>query len=768
VTFARLRLGHQIWALILVITLVAGLFMTTASTQRIREVTDETAHMSASNLVDAAATAALDHVLLGELDRTEHVLRRVMAAEGVEHMELRNKERKTIITLARRLVESPSGAITDQQGLADIAVGFGLEDRFFERFGSATAGRYVEHDGKLMLWMSRPLSDTFDAGEVGLLYNDDTITKRQTDILHDQQLRGLMLLLLIAVLVYLLLNRSLRPISRLAGHMRDSQPDGGTPWEEAHSSREVHEIATAFNGLMVRQQQHLDELNANREMLSATFEGTPNGVLVVDARGKLRMANRAAKRLFRFTQVQLAKTSSIDMERLLPGAGTWLKTDAINSRQTDGPGTKQGVRLAALTADGHPFTAEIHASTIHVGREPEHVILLRDVTKDDEARRQAHLHTQRLNTVLALSNEGIVLFSADRQVVFANPQLHKLLGLDGGGRLAHQSLDNFEQHLVAHSLPARPYQPWSASSDGQVPWTFVLTGEENRTLTCTWRRSDDDADELVMFFNDVTAAETVDRMKSEFLSAAAHELRTPLTSILGFSDLMLQHELSVAEQKELLQTIRDQSGLLVNIINEMLDLTRIESRRGQDFQPQACDVAQVCHTAITHVRPPGDQRQVRVAHDHGEFQVWADQQKLHQVLVNLLSNAFKFSPTGGDITVCTSTSTAPHNGKKMLELSVRDEGIGMAPSDLAHAFERFFRADKSGHIPGTGLGLSLVKQIVDLSGGDIVLNSAPGGGTTVTLWLPLVDHVVPTSVDHRAFNQPVIAQHDQREQQLFE
>lgn len=736
----RLRLDHKIWALMLVITLLAGLVMTVVGHQRVRSAAHDTTHLWANNLVNAAATAALDHVLLGELDRTEQVLRRVMATEGVRRIELRDSKGSTIITLTRQKASAQGAAPSEDE----IVIGFGLERNLFLEYGSAPDGREVGSEGQAPLWVTRPLSDQFDAGEVGLLFNDEAIAAQQAEALRDQQLLGLGFTVLIAVLVYLLLNRSLRPISRLARHMRDVLPNGGAPWQEPARSREVQDIATAFNGLMERQRQHLDELTASRKLLSATLDGAPNGVLVVDSDWKLRVANRAARRLFKLTEAQLAQTEAIDIERLLPGASAWLSLEAENSRPSEGSGhpggDPSGRRTAACTLDGRRFTAELHGSTIRVTHRPDHVILVRDVTDEEEVRRQAHLRTHRLNTVLALSNEGIVLFSAERQVVFANAQLCKLLGLAAQPEnLTQMPMAAFEQDLVARSLPDRPYRPLAPGDEALDALTFAIQreggGDGEHTLTRFWRRSGGDADEIVMFFIDITAAEAVARMKSEFLSSAAHELRTPLTSILGFSDLMLQHALPAAEQRELLQTIRDQSGLLVNIINEMLDLTRIESRRGQDFRPQACDVAQLCRVAMASVRPPGDTREVAVQHHHGPHRVWADPEKMHQVLVNLLSNAFKFSPGGGAIDL--RTEVQPHRGKAMLYLCLRDQGVGMGKADLDHAFERFYRADKSGHIPGTGLGLSLVKQIIELSGSDIALESTLGQGTVVHVWLPL-------------------------------
>jgi signal transduction histidine kinase len=122
-------------------------------------------------------------------------------------------------------------------------------------------------------------------------------------------------------------------------------------------------------------------------------------------------------------------------------------------------------------------------------------------------------------------------------------------------------------------------------------------------------------------------------------------------------------------------------------------------------------------------------------HEDGLLQVWSDPEKLHQVLVNLLSNAYKFSPEGGSIEL--RSRRARRDGTPVALIEIQDQGIGMDPAALAHVFERFFRADKSGHIPGTGLGLSLVKQIVELSGGQIHLESQPGQGTRVEITLPL-------------------------------
>lgn len=746
----QLRLSHQMLGLILMIALVAGLVMSYENNRLLRDAIDETTRISSVNLIDASAIATLDHVLLNELDSVELALRKVMGTRGVEHIEVLDKQGQLLLAMSRlaetsTVVTSPSPRAPYASPLNEdeVAVSYSDSDQCFLQFGFAPEGRYVQHDGKPMFWITRPLSHVLEAGHVGLLFSNEEVVQRQGAIVREQELRGLFFMVVLALLAYWLLQKSLTPVHRLARHMREVPSSGGEPWLYGTRSREVHDIAAAFNSLVARQRRDLQTLNAQREMLDAILDGAPNGILVISAEGQLESVNRAARRILGIRPEHMVALDQINLLQLFPSVKTWIGSNSFRTSQLgcDEVQANPGTRAVAYTMDGACFTAETFCATVLAGVQPEHVIIFRDVTEEEQLQHEAQLRTERLNTSMRMSPDGVALFSSDHKLALCNARLSELLELDARDPLHALSLADFEQDLAERSLPARPYSPCSLGSNESAPLTFVLTGTESRTLKCWWRLSE--VGELVMFFSDVTAVEAIDRMKSEFLSAAAHELRTPLTSILGFSDLMLQHTLPPEEQKELLQTIRDQSGLLVNIINEMLDLNRIESRGGYDFDPQPCDVAEACRRAVSFVRPPSERLTVQVQHLHGHTQAWADPQKLHQVLVNLLSNAFKFSPEGGVIKLTSGTEV--HRGQHMLKLSMSDQGMGMSETDLQRVFERFFRADKSGHIPGTGLGLPLVKQIMELSGGDISLESTLGSGTTVHLWLPLADHALNRS-----------------------
>jgi signal transduction histidine kinase len=223
-------------------------------------------------------------------------------------------------------------------------------------------------------------------------------------------------------------------------------------------------------------------------------------------------------------------------------------------------------------------------------------------------------------------------------------------------------------------------------------------------------------------------------MKSDFLASAAHELRTPMVSILGFSELLIKRDYPPERQKDMLATIHRQSGLLVKMINELLDLARIESRRGMDMNIIATPLADLVNQCVKGMMLAEGERQVNVLR-LPQAQVLADPEKMELALKNILGNAFKYSPNGGHVNL--ETDLVDHQGRRYAVVQVQDHGIGMTPEQLEKAFDRFYRADTSGNIPGTGLGLSLVKEIADLHQGRVEMSSEFGKGTRVSLWIPL-------------------------------
>jgi signal transduction histidine kinase len=230
--------------------------------------------------------------------------------------------------------------------------------------------------------------------------------------------------------------------------------------------------------------------------------------------------------------------------------------------------------------------------------------------------------------------------------------------------------------------------------------------------------------------------EAANRHKSEFLANMSHELRTPLNAIIGFSEVLgerLFGELN-DKQAEYTEDILSSGRHLLSLINEILDLSKVEAGR-MELELAAFDLPLAIDNARTFVRERATRHgitvDVKLDERLGEFV--GDERKIKQVLLNLLSNAVKFTPEGGRIGIDARQS----NG--CVEISVIDTGIGIAPDDQAKVFEEFRQvgADYAHKVEGTGLGLTLAKKVVELHGGKIWVESEVGKGSKFTFTLPL-------------------------------
>ena len=249
-------------------------------------------------------------------------------------------------------------------------------------------------------------------------------------------------------------------------------------------------------------------------------------------------------------------------------------------------------------------------------------------------------------------------------------------------------------------------------------------------------------DQLGRLYADLQAA---NRHKSEFLSNMSHELRTPLNAIIGFSEVLLQRifgELN-AQQADYLQDILDSGRHQLTLVNDILDLAKVEAGR-MELQLSTFSLRAVIDSGITTLRETAARRGValQVECDPRIDTVDADERKVRQVLFNLLSNAVKFTSEGGSVTV--NARARPD----AVEISVADTGVGIAPEDQARIFEEFGQAKEGKSLEGsTGLGLTLAKRFVELHGGVMSLRSAVGHGSTFTFVLPLRPGVRPAADD---------------------
>lgn len=337
--------------------------------------------------------------------------------------------------------------------------------------------------------------------------------------------------------------------------------------------------------------------------------------------------------------------------------------------------------------------------------------------------------SDQLHAIFSLSPDGFISFDAERRVQYVSPSCAWLTALDDS-----QVLDQNEPGLEA-LLQAR-----LASDDGQRPLVLreLLAGGPRtvhmarpmpRVLSLAMHGGGGTETSQMLHIRDISQQFQLDRLQSEFLTTAAHELRTPMTSIFGFTELLLAREMPAAKQQDVLRRVHRQCQAMMEILNELLDLARIEARRGQDFKFAPAELAGVVREAVEDFQPPAGRSAPRLLAEVDTAWTHIDAGKFKQALRNVLSNAYKYSPGGGAVTVRISRAADE------LCVQIADEGIGLSADDLSRVTERFFRADKSGNIPGTGLGMAIVKEIIELMGGRLHLRSELGVGTTVELLL---------------------------------
>ena len=246
--------------------------------------------------------------------------------------------------------------------------------------------------------------------------------------------------------------------------------------------------------------------------------------------------------------------------------------------------------------------------------------------------------------------------------------------------------------------------------------------------------------ENVRLFNEIqeksAQLEVASRHKSEFLANMSHELRTPLNAIIGFSEVLIEKMFGEVNDKQLdyLQDIHSSGKHLLSLINDILDLSKIEAGR-MELEVSEFDLPAALGNAMTLVRERAQRHGIALSLDVdkslGAFH--ADERKVKQIMLNLLSNAVKFTPEGGKVGV-----QAKLNGEAV-EISVTDTGVGIAPEDHEAVFEEFKQVgrDYTRKAEGTGLGLALTKRFIELHGGTLRLESAPGKGSTFTFTLPV-------------------------------
>lgn len=359
----------------------------------------------------------------------------------------------------------------------------------------------------------------------------------------------------------------------------------------------------------------------------------------------------------------------------------------------------------------------------------------RDITERKNIEAQLQAKTEHLDAIFALSPDGFVSFDAARRVLYVNPAFSRLTGL-GCTQLVGLDETDFGLLLAQRCSPPDLF-PGLEALRGRSQniahgdrYVIALSMGSRSVLEVALRESPTPAVSQILYFRDVSHERELDRLKAEFLSTAAHELRTPMVSIYGFAEVLQSHELDQVSRQEFLGIMLKQSERMITILNELLDLAHIDERRGRGLVLQKTHLQAAVGDEIHSLNLPHGRLPPLLSAPSQPLFIMADPLQAQRAIQNVLVNAYKYSVRGPVTIVVESRESA-------VAISVTDQGIGMTPEQLERVGERFYRADSSGTVLGTGLGMSLVKEIMALHHGGVEISSAPGQGTTVTLVFPL-------------------------------
>lgn len=454
------------------------------------------------------------------------------------------------------------------------------------------------------------------------------------------------------------------------------------------------QVADQYRRRLLLEQEH-NRLAEKYQYLSRYANDV---VLMTDAAGRVLEFNDRATDLYGYSHEELLGMTVADLRS--PAARP-KAADTISRLLAAGHLLYE---TEHVRKDGTPFMVETSARVIGEPGSQQIVAVMRDITERKAQEQELEAYRQHLEALvedrtqeLASSNEE--LQSANEEQVATNEELQSV-----NEELA---ATNEELHTTNDEIQAVNEELASTNEDLAV--TTEELADANRELRIATRA------------------------KSEFLANMSHELRTPLNSIIGFTGIMLQGLTGrlTKEQRSQLAMVRRSGDRLLALINDILDLSRIEAGRTV-MSAMDVDLGAVTRACVETVRPLATERGLSIAIEGmpNDTLLHTDEQKLHQVLVNLLANAVKFTDAGG-------VTLAAEDADESVVFEVRDTGVGIAPEDLAAIFDEFVQIGRDGGKPdGTGLGLAISRRLADLLGGTLTASSVVGQGSTFRLTIP--------------------------------
>ncbi|MFO8101201.1 MAG: PAS domain S-box protein [Dehalococcoidia bacterium] len=520
----------------------------------------------------------------------------------------------------------------------------------------------------------------------------------------------------------------------------------------------VEGIVVNFRDITEREQAE-EAIKASEEKFREIFDNVNDEIMYIDKTGKVLDVNRQLKDIFGYEPEEVIGRNFTEFGNVF---GKDLERIAHKFPEVISSGETSLVELKGKRKDGSTVYTEVSPSIIKSDSGTEGMlIVVRDITE----RKQA----EELFTTLVTNSQIGSYIVQDGVFRFANPVFLQDLDLTEEELLGRTAIDivhpddrervRQEAIKMLKGESQSGYEFKVIDKHGNVKHAYEkVTSIEYQGrraalgsyMDITERKQveeqlDQYRAELERRVEELEKAyeklQEMDKLKDNFLSTVSHELRTPLASIKSFAEILLTYEDDRDTQKEFLNIINDESDRLTRLLNDFLDISKIESGRMQ-WQYTMANLPEIIDSVVTVIGPLAAHANLTLTaeSDPDLPLIWVDKDRLSQVITNLANNAIKFTPEEGRITIKSELIKSPNPPAEpdMIKVSVTDTGIGLAPQDQELVFDKFSQiTSEQGKPTGTGLGLPISKQIVEQFGGTIWVESEVGKGSTFSFTIPV-------------------------------
>ncbi len=336
----------------------------------------------------------------------------------------------------------------------------------------------------------------------------------------------------------------------------------------------------------------------------------------------------------------------------------------------------------------------------------------------------------RIESIVQSMEDAVVAVNSDNQIVMINRVAERIFGIDAKNSFGQKVASYINNKLITDNFTA----VLEAKNTLKNEVKFQLGNKEHifAAVFTPIISEKQEAAGSVAVFRDITEIKELDKMKSEFLNMVSHELRTPLTPIQAYSELMMVRNVDPEKVKSYANIINKETQRLGSLIGDLLDLSRIDAGKGLSLTMEEMDFTDLLRIVYETYKNASSKHKIILTIPDKSETILFDKNKMIQVMTNLLSNAIKYSPDGGNVTI-----TMEDRGNRVYT-SVKDEGLGISKEDQGRIFEKFYRVENEAvrKISGTGIGLPIVKYMIELHNGGIEVKSEPGKGSEFIFYIP--------------------------------